>query len=88
MPIYEYKCRDCGTVSELLVGVTQEQPAIACEDCGSESVDRLVSQVSFAIHAGLEDVMGGSAASSCSCGGSCSCGSSGGCSCGGSCSCG
>lgn len=87
MPIYEYKCRDCGTVTELLVGVTSEQPAIACDDCGSEALDRLLSQVSFSIGAGVGEMMESAGVSSCSCGDSCSCGS-GGCTCGDSCSCG
>ncbi|MFB0518065.1 MAG: zinc ribbon domain-containing protein [Acidobacteriota bacterium] len=42
MPIYEYRCRDCGKVSELLVGVTgSRQPK--CSHCGSERMEKILS---------------------------------------------
>ena len=31
MPIYEYKCKDCGKVSEFLVGVGQQDEEISAE---------------------------------------------------------
>jgi len=31
MPIYEYKCRDCGKISEFLVGVGQLDEEISAE---------------------------------------------------------
>jgi len=41
MPIFEYKCRDCGHKFEVLVysGDTK----ITCEKCGSENSDKLMS---------------------------------------------
>ena len=48
MPMYEYKCRDCGSVVEHLVGVGRDQPKIACESCGSTSLAQLMSLVSIA----------------------------------------
>jgi len=44
MPIYEYKCRDCGKVSEFLVGVTKDEPEIKCAFCKSKKLDKLFSQ--------------------------------------------
>lgn len=44
MPIYEYKCRDCGKVSEFLIGVTKENPEIKCGFCNSKKLDKLFSQ--------------------------------------------
>ncbi len=41
MPIYEYKCEDCGTVTEVLTGPGDGAPT--CEECGSHSVSRLLS---------------------------------------------
>ena len=42
MPIYEYRCRDCGKVSELLMGVTGRRQ-VKCSHCGSERMERLLS---------------------------------------------
>jgi putative FmdB family regulatory protein len=43
MPIYEYKCDDCGSVSEILVRNTQNPAAVVCSECQSANVSRLVS---------------------------------------------
>jgi putative FmdB family regulatory protein len=40
MPIYEYRCGACGTEFELLV---RSNTAVACPDCGSLSLERLIS---------------------------------------------
>jgi len=42
MPIYEYRCWDCGKVSELLVGVTGSRQA-KCSHCGSEKMEKILS---------------------------------------------
>ena len=42
MPIYDYKCADCGTVSELLV-LNVESSVIACPECGSSGMEKLIS---------------------------------------------
>jgi putative FmdB family regulatory protein len=47
MPIYEYRCRDCGARSSFLVGVTSERVAIACRRCGSEHMDKLISRCRY-----------------------------------------
>lgn len=41
MPIYDYKCRDCGSVKEVLVRRLEEQAR--CPECGSEAMEKLVS---------------------------------------------
>jgi len=40
MPIYEYRCRECDGTFELLV---RDGGAVQCPDCGSASVDKLLS---------------------------------------------
>jgi putative FmdB family regulatory protein len=40
MPIYEYQCHNCAATFERLV---RHNRAITCPDCGSSSVDKLIS---------------------------------------------
>ena len=42
MPIYEYQCKVCGTVSEFLHGVHQHQ-MITCKKCGSLKMEKILS---------------------------------------------
>ena len=51
MPIFEYKCGSCGTVSEFLVGVAKEKEKILCEDCGSNHMMKVFSPMSFTVKA-------------------------------------
>jgi putative FmdB family regulatory protein len=44
MPIYEYKCLDCGKVSEILV--FSSGPEVSCPECGSLSMEKLMSATS------------------------------------------
>jgi putative FmdB family regulatory protein len=46
MPIYEYRCQQCGAVSEYLVGIGCDDP-IVCKDCGSSQMSRILSTGSF-----------------------------------------
>ena len=43
MPIYEYECKDCGFVTEALVGINKKPKEVECEDCGSTDTERKVS---------------------------------------------
>ncbi|MFC1979211.1 zinc ribbon domain-containing protein [Chloroflexota bacterium] len=47
MPIYEYECEDCGTVSEILIR-GELNHAIQCPKCGSDSLKKLIT-ASYAI---------------------------------------
>ena len=40
MPLYDFRCQDCGAESELLV---RGAAAPACPACGSEALERLLS---------------------------------------------
>ena len=42
MPIYDYRCRECGRVSEVFLR-SLEGEVIKCPHCGSEDVDKLFS---------------------------------------------
>lgn len=43
MPLYEYKCQDCGTVFEELVGKTVPDNMPLCIKCGSDNCQKLMS---------------------------------------------
>jgi putative FmdB family regulatory protein len=42
MPIYEYRCNDCGNVSEFLARTHAEKPA-HCRICGRGALKRIIS---------------------------------------------
>ena len=67
MPIYEYRCSDCGHEFELLVGVNQEN--IACPACEGADCKRILSVFGFA-SGGKFTSSKGSACAGCS-GGDC-----------------
>ncbi len=43
MPLYEYRCKNCGTVFEVLQLSIREEEKVQCPRCGSEEVEKLVS---------------------------------------------
>jgi putative FmdB family regulatory protein len=43
MPIYEYKCRECGTCFEVIRSMNNADEAIECEDCASLNTSRQIS---------------------------------------------
>ncbi|MGH7885520.1 MAG: FmdB family zinc ribbon protein [Thermodesulfobacteriota bacterium] len=45
MPIYEYKCKKCEEIFEMLQGFN-DKPAVKCENCGGR-VERLISLSAF-----------------------------------------
>ena len=47
MPIYAYKCNDCGTKYEIFHKVREEKENIACPSCRSDSAKRLMSVTSI-----------------------------------------
>lgn len=46
MPIYEYRCTDCGYQNEYLQKVS-EPPMRLCPTCGTETFTKLLSAVGF-----------------------------------------
>jgi putative FmdB family regulatory protein len=49
MPIYEYKCDDCGTKFEKLVRHSSDVPELTCPSCGKNHLQQELS--TFAAHA-------------------------------------
>lgn len=46
MPIYEYKCDDCGKQFSLLQQIGANEKNTKCADCGSRKVHKLISSFS------------------------------------------
>lgn len=46
MPIYEYKCRTCGQVTEEMLSSTAAESLIKCPVCGNEA-EKIISNTSF-----------------------------------------
>ena len=45
MPIYEYRCEDCGKISEFLLIKTDEIFVPRCKKCKSKKMSRVLSRV-------------------------------------------
>ena len=45
MPIYEYRCRDCGAKSTFITLSVSEKIELKCSRCGKSSLTKLVSRV-------------------------------------------
>lgn len=88
MPIYEYRCADCGQQKEFLQKVS-DAPIAACPSCGSANFSKMLSAAGFQLKGSgwyATDFKGGSKPASkesaseskadapaTPCGGSCSC---------------
>jgi putative FmdB family regulatory protein len=69
MPLYEYRCEDCETAFEKLVRAFRED--VHCPECGSGTVERLLSTFAMSTSSGFTPSSGGG----CGCGrGGCGCG--------------
>ncbi len=51
MPIYEYRCGECGHVFEEIQRYSDPDPE-TCPSCEAEAVDKLVSQSTFQLKGG------------------------------------
>ena len=65
MPIYEYKCKDCGEVFEYLCLNSEDAENATCSSCGSAKTEKLMSMFSSAAGSG-GDATGLASQSSCS----------------------
>lgn len=59
MPIYEFRCVECGAIQEFLTTGASQEIEMKCKECGAEELERVLSTVSYS--------MGSSGASQGSC---------------------
>jgi putative FmdB family regulatory protein len=52
MPIFEFRCSECGHIFEQLFVSSNETISLACPRCGCQALDRVVSKTNYAIGAG------------------------------------
>ncbi len=57
MPLYEYRCRECGKTFELLRRMQDADRDLVCPECESKAVERLLS--TFASTGGCGPARGG-----------------------------
>ena len=43
MPVYQYKCRNCGEISEFMLPMQQNNEIIACRSCGERDMQRMIT---------------------------------------------
>jgi len=43
MPIYEYRCQDCGEKFEKLIRSNSDQTELICPNCGGKQTEKLFS---------------------------------------------
>lgn len=60
MPIYEYRCEKCGSVSEFLVSQMGATPAdLQCSKCGSRKMSKALSTIAVHAPSGLSPCQSG-----------------------------
>lgn len=47
MPMYEYRCQECGKLYEQLRRMSEADTNLQCPHCGGQKVERQVSACSF-----------------------------------------
>lgn len=68
MPIYNFRCEECGRSFDLLVGAPNEERKIKCSHCGSKRVEKNLT--TFGIKGGNSLSSDNSSGGSC-CSGTC-----------------
>lgn len=82
MPIYEYRCADCGFQKEYIQKMS-DAPLTTCPECGKETFGKMLSAAGFQLKGGgwyQTDFKGGASKEAPKpaggCGGSCACAAS------------
>jgi putative FmdB family regulatory protein len=71
MPIFEFRCLECGNLFEKLFIKPNEEAKIECPKCRSGSFERVISKASYIMGSGKGGRKPGVTAKSCSSGNDC-----------------
>ncbi len=71
MPIYEFRCLECGKLFERRFTSVNEKVELLCPECHSASLERVISRVNFFTRAGKGDTRPQVTTKSCSPGSNC-----------------
>lgn len=52
MPIYEFRCVECGNIQETILIGSSEEVEMKCKECQGEEFERVLSQVSYTVASG------------------------------------
>ena len=52
MPIYEYRCKQCGEIMELERRISERKLPVKCDFCGSKKTEQIISKCDFALTGG------------------------------------
>lgn len=52
MPIFEFRCVECGHIFEKIFKSSDEEIALECPECECHSVDRVLSKASYVLGPG------------------------------------
>ena len=52
MPIYEFRCLQCGQTFEKLFLKTDDEVQLRCPACHSDSLERIISRTNYAMSSG------------------------------------
>ncbi|MCF8011467.1 MAG: zinc ribbon domain-containing protein [Clostridiales bacterium] len=73
MPIFEFRCQDCGKLFEKLHINPKEEIKLECPDCKSQNLQRVISKTNYTTGSGQNDTKKPSISSkSCGSGNNCS----------------
>lgn len=70
MPIYEYRCQECGTKTEALQKLGAGKEGVVCRSCGSENLEKIISGYNVGKSSGGHEA-GSCGTGSCCSGGAC-----------------
>ena len=60
MPIYEFRCADCGNVQEFILAGSDREIELKCSECNGEALERVLSKTNFSMGASGQSKSGSS----------------------------
>ena len=71
MPIFEFRCVECGQPFEKLFMNSEEVVTLSCPACNSQTVERMLSETNYSMSVGTDGKQPKIAAKSCGSGNQC-----------------